>query len=148
MFSHPGESREDVQQTLELILRLEKRKASCSFQPTMIYPGTEIETIARTQGKLPDGFSWCEPYHSELNMALGQLPNVPLFMDLLSPADLKEILDERNLWKGITVASMMGAKDLIKKCLEALTSGNSRVWRYLLSPRFYYHLFMSKKGQR
>ncbi|MCU0595770.1 MAG: B12-binding domain-containing radical SAM protein, partial [Desulfobacterota bacterium] len=47
MFSHPGESREDVQQTLELILRLEKRKSSCSFQPTMIYPGTEIETIAR-----------------------------------------------------------------------------------------------------
>ena len=148
MFSHPGETIEDVHQSLNLIYELEKRNAHCSFQPTMIFPGTEIEMIAREQGKLPDGFSWSESYHSDLNLELGQLPNVPLFMDLLSPADLRRILDERNLWKSVTVASRMDFKDLIMKGIEVVINGKFRTWRYLFSPRFYHHLFMNRKRQR
>lgn len=145
MFSHPGETKEDVQQTLDLILKLERRNANCSFQPTMIFPGTEIEMIAQAQGILPHGFSWSEPYHSPLNLELGQLPNVPLFMDLLTPADLRRIMDERNLWKGVTVASKMTIKELIVKGFEVLIRGNSRAWRYLFAPRFYHHFFMNRK---
>lgn len=148
MFSHPGETKDDVQQTLDLIYELERRNANCSFQPTMIFPGTEIEIFARAQGKLPDGFSWCEPYHSDLNLELGQLPNVPLFMDMLTPADLRRILDERNLRKSVTVASRMSIKDLIVKGIENVINRKSRTWRYLFSPRFYHHLFMNRKRQR
>lgn len=148
MFSHPGETIEDVHQTLNLIYELEKRNAHCSFQPTMIFPGTEIEKIAQARGKLPDGFSWSEPYHSDLNMELGQLPNAPLFIDKLSPGDLKRILDERNLWKSVMVASRMTIKDLIGKGMEILLDGKSRSRSYLLSPRFYRHLFANRKTQR
>jgi radical SAM superfamily enzyme YgiQ (UPF0313 family) len=148
MFSHPGETIEDVRRTLSLVYELEKRNADCSFQPTMIFPGTEIERISRQQGILPDKFSWSESYHSDLNVELGQLPNAPLFMDLLTPADLRRILEERNLWKGVAVVSRMTIKELVANGLEVLLNRKSKARRYLFSPRFYHHLLTGRVKQR
>jgi len=91
MYSCPDETRADADQTVALIKELETYTEQCSFQPCMILPGTEIERIARTQGIIRPDFSWCEPYSGELNEELGQHPNAPLFVDRLTPRDLREL---------------------------------------------------------
>jgi radical SAM superfamily enzyme YgiQ (UPF0313 family) len=90
MFSHPGETRADVNQTFELIHELKKYPVVRigTFQPTMIFPGSRLETIARQRNIIRKDFSWYEPYDSELSRRLDQIPNIPLFIDLLKPYEL------------------------------------------------------------
>ena len=48
---------------------------------------------------LPKDFSWCEPYESPLNVELGQLPNVPLYVEKLSPDVLRGVGPRlREIW--------------------------------------------------
>jgi radical SAM superfamily enzyme YgiQ (UPF0313 family) len=91
MYSCPDETRADADQTITLIKELETYTENCSFQPCMVLPGTEIERIARTRGIIPSDFSWCAPYSGELNDELGQHPSAPLFLDGLTPQDLREL---------------------------------------------------------
>jgi anaerobic magnesium-protoporphyrin IX monomethyl ester cyclase len=96
MYSHLNETREDVRDSLEFIQELRRFPLVSinTFQPTMIFPGSDLETIARRSGLLPADFSWYNPYYHDLNKRLGQITNIPLFMDRFSPQDLVEICDE------------------------------------------------------
>jgi hypothetical protein len=52
-----------------------------------------LEVMARERGMIGREFSWYEPYDSALNRRLAQIPNVPLFVDLLTPGELVELSD-------------------------------------------------------
>lgn len=79
----PSETLEDVELTMQLVDELNAyggdRIHAGYGCPTLIYPGTRVETIARTSGLLPDDFSWNQPYESEKMKALGLNPAIPLF---------------------------------------------------------------------
>ena len=143
MFSHPDETREDVEQTLDLIYELEKFTASCSFQPTMIFPGTELEKIAYSKGILPQNFSWYDPYESDLNIELGQLVNVPLYIDKLTPDALREFTKERIFKRSVNNAAKMNFKDLLSKGFDSVINRKPSS-RYIFSPKFYYEYITTK----
>lgn len=145
MFSHPDETEEDVKQTLNLIDKLEKLKfiELCSFQPTMIFPGTELERIARNNGILPDTFSWCDPYKSNLSIELEQLPNIPLFIDKLTSDALKKFNEERKFRRTVKIATRMNFKDLFPKGITSIINRKPSS-KYLFSLKFYYKYISSK----
>jgi len=143
MFSHPGEEMEDVEKTLDLMDRLFKHVSSIAFQPTMIFPGTEIEQIARERSVLPERFSWCEPFQSELSQQLGQLPNIPLFTDRLTPADLQYLFEENRFRSNVNAAARMGFRPLISKAMDSIR-GRKVPLGYLWSPRFYFRYCSAK----
>lgn len=81
MFSLPGESTQDIQATLRLIDELSSygRKVVCIGAFTLIYPGTELELLAKEQGTLPLDFQWNIPRHFERNKLVRTNTSVPLF---------------------------------------------------------------------
>lgn len=143
MFSHPDETRKDVKLTLDLICKLEKFTAPCSFQPTMILPGTELEKIAYRKGILPKDFSWYNPYESDLNKELGQLPNVPLYIDKLTPEVMIELIRMRRFKQIASKAANMNFKDLVLKVFDSLKNRKSSS-RYIFSPKLYYEYIAAK----
>jgi len=60
IFGHPTETRAELKQTIKLINRLNPELTARSFM--RIFPGTEIEDIAKKEKVLPVGFSWSKPY--------------------------------------------------------------------------------------
>ena len=145
MFSLPGETIEDLKLTLDMIFKLEKLRGigPCAFQPTLILPGTEIERISYSKGLLKKDFSWYEPYHSNFNVKLGQLPNIPLFIDKLKPDTLVEILKEIIFRRTVNEASKMGFRDLIIKGVNAI-GRNPSLLKYVFSPSFYHAYLVNK----
>ena len=114
MYSHPEETKEDVETTFNFMLELEDY-ASCFIQPAMIFPGSELEKIAREKGILSKNFRWSEPFDSTLNQEFGQLSNCPLYIDTL-PIDYmrevqsksKKIKYERRIHKELSYFSLRG----------------------------------------
>jgi len=109
----------------------------------MIFPGTEIEQIARERSVLPERFSWCEPFQSELSQQLGQLPNIPLFTDRLTPADLQYLFEENRFRSNVNAAARMGFRTLISKAIDSIR-GQKVPLGYLWSPRFYFRYCSAK----
>lgn len=101
MFSHPEETWADVNRTFELMHELKEYPVVRigTFQPTMIFPGSGLETIARQRNIIRKDFSWYEPYDSALNRRLDQIPNIPLFIDLLRPHELIAFHERGKLMK-------------------------------------------------
>lgn len=145
MFSHPGETIEDVKLTIDLMFKLEKLRGvgPCAFQPTMIFPGTEIESISHNKYLLKKDFSWYEPYFSSFNVKLGQLPNIPLFIDELKPDALLEILKEINFRRIVGEVSNMGLRETITRGVHAIEK-NPSLLKYFFSPKFYYSYLVNK----
>jgi len=88
MYSHPGETDREVLETLDFMVELDQW-AQCYIQPAMIFPGTELESIARGKSVLLEGFNWCNLYDSHFNVALRQLSTCPLYIEKLSPQFMK-----------------------------------------------------------
>ena len=88
------------------------------------------------KGLLKKDFSWYEPYHSNFNVKLGQLPNIPLFIDELKPDTLLEIFKEIIFRRTVNEVSNMGFRDLINKGVNAIKR-NPSLLKYVFSPRFY-----------
>lgn len=63
MFGLPGETMEDVKKTIDLISYTKSKLPDIwvSFA-TLIFPGTQLESYAKTNKLLPEGFSWSKPY--------------------------------------------------------------------------------------
>jgi len=126
MFSFPGETERDARETINLIRKLEQIGEfvlECSFQPCMIFPGTQIEQMALKDGILPRDFSWSEPYESEVNVELGQLSNVPLYIDQISPRKLKALKDDMNTSHWARTVKQEETGSLIIKGLKAIREG-------------------------
>ncbi len=152
MYSHPGEELSDVRLTLDLLSRLQDRGVSVGgFQPTMVFPGSGLERIAREKEILPPRFSWSAPYESALNRELGQLPNVPLFIDRLRPEDLLRLHREHR--KRIDAhalardASELSWGALLAKGVRAVLLGKASA-RQIWSPRFYRQLAARRRQRR
>jgi radical SAM superfamily enzyme YgiQ (UPF0313 family) len=143
MFSHRNETFQDARMTLDLISKLEKYTAPCSFQPTAIFPGSELEKIAFRQGILPEGFSWNDPYESELNKELGQLANVPLYIDQLTTDELKYLMEQKKCKTYANMAAQMKIRDLFAKILNSIKNQKASS-KYLFSPRIYYEYLLTK----
>ena len=95
MFSLPGEEERDAIETLNLLDEIESYPFTIrgSFQPTMIFPGTELETLARDKEILGRQFSWSTHYESALSRMLLQHPSIPIYMekDKMPPEVLKNL---------------------------------------------------------
>jgi len=81
MFSLPGESARDTKETLRLMDELSTygRKVGCIGAFTLIYPGTELELLAKEQGTLPLDFQWNSPRVFEKNKLVRANLSIPLF---------------------------------------------------------------------
>jgi radical SAM superfamily enzyme YgiQ (UPF0313 family) len=81
MYNLPGETLEDFRMTLALMEKLETygKSIKCFGQITKIYPGTELESIAKKRGILPKNFSWSKPYYKWINKIVSVDPAIPIF---------------------------------------------------------------------
>jgi len=78
---YPYETWNDIVQTVRAIKEFHDMpnvKPSYSF--IVIYPGTELEQIAKEQRLFPDDFSWNSPYVSDQYYIAGEDPSVPYFV--------------------------------------------------------------------
>ena len=146
MFSLPDETEEDVRQTIDLITDLESITQPCSFQPTVIFPGTVVEQLARERGIIPKDFSWCDQYHSDLNVELDQFPNIPIFIDQITANGLKGLMREKKMIVGAQRASAMGVKDLVKTAHRIIT--HRRPLSIYFSPQFVWKFVKNKLNQK
>lgn len=148
MFSFPDETAKATQETIKFIEKLENigEYVTCELQPTMIFPGTKLEKIARDSGILPHEFSWYDPYDSDLNLELGQLTNIPLFIHKLSNKILREIMRQREFRRKALMAANMQFSDLLIKTFEAIKTNHNRA--ALFSPKFYYEYIRTILNRR
>lgn len=82
MHGLPGETYEDIKKTVFLSRYLfhELGVEGTTQGITTIYPGTELEMIAKTLGKLPKDFSWSKYYiRDRFYPPLDACPYVPIF---------------------------------------------------------------------
>jgi magnesium-protoporphyrin IX monomethyl ester (oxidative) cyclase len=105
---HPGETAAQARKTNRFIRRYARYMTFRGYNPGVrVYPGTAVETYARENDLLPEGFDWVAPYENVENEKLFKLKdNVPL---LLQP--------------------QLGVRELRRLRLGFF-------WGWLLSPRF------------
>jgi len=77
MVNLPEETIEDLKMTINLMKELRQIKNSYpAYGFTVIYPGTELELMAKQKGIMPKDFSWNSPYHSEKYKIVGDDPSL------------------------------------------------------------------------
>ena len=88
----PGESTQDIQETLAFFKKLEEnyKKAAGMPVPVKIYPGTDLEKRAMLLEPFRN-FSWTQPYYEKKNRTVDSNPYVPLYENIPS-ADLLQTL--------------------------------------------------------
>ncbi|WP_287584753.1 radical SAM protein [Candidatus Borrarchaeum sp.] len=100
MYNLPGETLKDFRSTLALMDKLETYGESikCLGGITRIYPGTELESIAKRRGILQKNFSWSKPYYNRMNRLLSIDPTIPIF-EWMNTRDLLKMTFIHNLQK-------------------------------------------------
>ena len=145
MISHPSETFEDARKTLDFMHSLEDigDYVSCEIQPTMIFPGTQLEKIALDRDILSESFSWSMPCEFRLNAQLEQHQNIPLFIDSLSHPQLRSLLRQWEIERKIKLARDTKFVDLIFKTTKELMTKRSR--SVLFMRQFYSDLYKQYK---
>lgn len=89
ILSLPGEEQEDVAASLNLIreLRSYGKNVMAGASIAKIYPGTEMERIARLKGVLPLDFSWNSECEFPINRLFDDNVSVPLFVQPQLPLE-------------------------------------------------------------
>lgn len=72
MYSHPGETLKDFKKTIKLAKEIKSlsNKVSVTLSLSKIFPGTELELIAKKEGLIKKSFSWNSPYYNKFNKYL------------------------------------------------------------------------------
>lgn len=79
MVNLPYETMDDLKTTINLMKKLSRIKnVTPAYGFSIIYPGTEMEIIAKKEDWLPKDFSWNEPYKSEKYKIAGIDSSLPL----------------------------------------------------------------------
>lgn len=79
MVNLPYETMEDLKMTIDLMKKLNSIKSViAAYGFSIIYPGTEMEVMAKKEGWFPKDFSWNEPYRSEKYKIAGVDASLPL----------------------------------------------------------------------
>jgi len=103
MVSLPGERPQDVEKTFDFYdeMRHLSDKVVANYAFTEIYPGTELEGLARASGQLGGDFSWNRPYELAKNRLYGFSPDIPMFENPDFPIEeVKAIVARRKGTKG------------------------------------------------
>lgn len=81
MYSHPGETLKDIQMTRDFMRELKFYGPNVHVLPayTFVYPGTEIETIAKKEGLLSKDFNWNIPVEFPFNKKIKVNPTIPIY---------------------------------------------------------------------
>lgn len=90
MVNLPYETMEDLKMTIDLMKKLNSMKnVTAAYGFSIIYPGTEMEVMAKKEGWLPKDFSWNEPYRSEKYKIAGVDASLPLME--LTGAEIEKV---------------------------------------------------------
>jgi len=101
IFSHPTETWEEAQETINIIEEYgDKIEASVAI--LHIYPGTPLEQAAKETGVLPENFSWTKKYHTKIITLPTAQGDVPLYKDKLTWAQISELIFRWSLSGGIS----------------------------------------------
>jgi anaerobic magnesium-protoporphyrin IX monomethyl ester cyclase len=93
MVSLPEEKEEDFLKTYEMILLLLGYGLRTSLAPLIIYPGTELEILARDRGILPSDFSWYDrSYRCPYGFISPRERTMPHYLEHLSEKKIKTYL--------------------------------------------------------
>ncbi|MEA3398314.1 MAG: radical SAM protein [Patescibacteria group bacterium] len=87
MYSLPGETKKEIKQTVELIKYFQDKLGvdEVAQSITMIYPGTEIERIAKEKGIIDKNFSWSEYFEEKRSYPpLESCKYIPIYEEKLS----------------------------------------------------------------
>jgi radical SAM superfamily enzyme YgiQ (UPF0313 family) len=78
MYSHPGETLKDFKKTIKLAKEIKSlsNKVSVTLSLSKIFPGTELELIAKKEGLIKKSFSWNSPYYNKFNKYRYQDPTL------------------------------------------------------------------------
>ncbi len=103
MISHPDETEEDVELTLELIRKLSRKHIEIILQCTQILPHTVLEKIARERNILPKNFSWLDRGYCHNNRFMKKR-NMPPYVEHLSLDYIERALDEAGRIKQLNLS--------------------------------------------
>ena len=119
MVSFPDETEDDLLLTRTLISDLLPETRAITMGVTSIYPGTRLERIAREKRILDNNFSWSQPYYSDVADELSAYPDIPVFIDKLTPRTIDDFLVEV---RALRFKSKIGLKPLhyLKRAIELL----------------------------
>jgi len=96
ILGHPGETREDARKTMEMARSLDAHH-EVSLSLMHIYPGTELERVAKAKGILPRRFSWALERPRGITILPHVQGHVPLFIDRLRLHDMMALIAG---WRG------------------------------------------------
>lgn len=106
---YPYETWEDIAMTVDAIKEFKAIKGVYpSYSFIIIYPGTELEEIAKREGVMPADFSWNSPYHNDKKSIAGEDPSVFYFEWPSLPFEevkayvLNRLTPKREVWKKFT----------------------------------------------
>lgn len=102
---YPYETWADIALTVDAIKEFRSLSAVMpSYSFIIIYPGTELERIAKKEGLMPEDFSWNSPYKSDKYYLAGEDPSVPYFewpelpFEKVKAFVLNRLLTKKQLW--------------------------------------------------
>ncbi len=91
IFSHPTETWKEAQETMAVIDKM-REKCDISVALSHIYPGTELETRALKEGKLPQDFTWTKEQDNRVIMLPAAQGHAPLYVDKLTWWQISELM--------------------------------------------------------
>lgn len=132
MVNLPYEAPEDLKMTINLMKRLNSIKnVTAAYGFSIVYPGTEMEIIAKKEGWFPKDFSWNSHFRSEKYKIAGIDPSLPYMewpgaeVEKIKAIMTKELGVRGGIWKkGIRkikkVKSFKEFKNLVKAGIRYL----------------------------
>ena len=96
MISLPDEKPEHFMETLNIVKKLyQYGNIRTSIAPLIIFPGLELETIAKERGLMPEGFSWFDrDYQCRYRFVKPRESNMPHYLEHLTEEQVIEYLNE------------------------------------------------------
>lgn len=122
MVSFPDETPEDLAMTVDIARKLsQKSKAIAgSFGAAVILPGTELETIAKEKGLLPEEFSWFSEYYEPDNINYDVSPIMPLYKEYITTSMYRQA--KADMWANY--ATSLSLHRFIINSVENLLRGD------------------------
>lgn len=96
LIGNPRESKDDALLTISFSKRLKKLGIKELYATGVyVFPGTRLETIAKSEGVLSSNFNWALPYYEQRNLLLDYSPHVPIYESTeLKIEDIYELKQE------------------------------------------------------
>ncbi len=120
IFSHFTEDKEDARETIQIMEKLKEINPETEFSTALlhVYPGTELEKIAKKRGIIPPDFSWSRKVDMrKVHVLPAAQGYVPLFKDRLSWFQISDLVMR---WSAEGKRVLSGSK--FKEVLKGINS--------------------------